>query len=132
MPRKEIKAKFDEIVEFSGVEQFIDQPVKNYSSGMYVRLGFSVAINVDPDILVVDEVLAVGDAEFQKKCVKKFREFKKAGKTVILVSHSMKTVREMCTEVAWLNKGTLEAVGATEPIIKKYLGSLPPEARQIR
>ena len=88
MSRKEIDRKFDEIVDFSGVEQFIDQPVKNYSSGMYVRLGFSIAINVDPEILVVDEVLAVGDAEFQEKCFQKFRDYRKAGKTVIVVTHS--------------------------------------------
>jgi lipopolysaccharide transport system ATP-binding protein len=131
MTKKEIKSKFDEIVEFSGVEQFIDQPVKNYSSGMYVRLGFSIAINVDPDILVVDEVLAVGDSEFQEKCFEKFRDFKKAGKTVILVSHSMETVKDMCTNVAWLNKGDLMAVGAAAPTIKKYLNSLPPEARHL-
>ncbi len=131
MTRKQITAKFDEIVDFSGVEQFIDQPVKNYSSGMYVRLGFSIAINVDPDILVVDEVLAVGDSEFQEKCFQKFRDFKKAGKTVILVSHSMETVKDMCTNVAWLNKGDLMAVGPAAPTIRKYLGSLPPEARRV-
>jgi lipopolysaccharide transport system ATP-binding protein len=131
MTKKEITAKFDEIVDFSGVEQFIDQPVKNYSSGMYVRLGFSIAINVDPDILVVDEVLAVGDSEFQEKCFEKFRDFKKAGKTVILVSHSMDTVKSMCTNVAWLNKGNLMAVGPATPTIKKYLASLPPEARRL-
>ncbi|QEE60830.1 ABC transporter ATP-binding protein [Salinibacterium sp. dk2585] len=124
MSRKEIDRKFDEIVAFSGVEQFIDQPVKNYSSGMYVRLGFSVAINVDPDILVVDEVLAVGDAEFQKKCFDKFAEFKRAGKTVILVSHSMDSVRSMCDHAAWLNKGTLKAVGEAAPTIAAYEASL--------
>jgi lipopolysaccharide transport system ATP-binding protein len=129
MTKKEINSKFDEIVDFSGVEEFLDQPVKNYSSGMYVRLGFAIAINVDPDILVVDEVLAVGDSEFQQKCFQKFRDFKKAGKTVILVSHSMETVKDMCTNVAWLNKGALMAVGAAAPTIKAYLGSLPPEAR---
>lgn len=124
MSKKEITAKFDEIVDFSGVEQFIDQPVKNYSSGMYVRLGFAVAINVDPDILVVDEVLAVGDAEFQEKCFQKFADFKAAGKTVILVSHSMESIRSMCDQAAWLNKGDLKAVGASEPTIKAYLDSL--------
>lgn len=124
MSRKEIEGKFDEIVAFSGVEQFIDQPVKNYSSGMYVRLGFSVAINVDPEILVVDEVLAVGDAEFQKKCFDKFAEFKRAGKTVILVSHSMDSVRSMCDHAAWLDHGTLRAVGEAAPTIAAYEGSL--------
>jgi ABC-type polysaccharide/polyol phosphate transport system ATPase subunit len=124
MSKKEVTRKFDEIVDFSGVEQFIDQPVKNYSSGMYVRLGFAVAINVDPEILVVDEVLAVGDAEFQAKCVQKFADLKNEGKTVILVTHDMSTVSAMCDQVAWLNHGDLIAVGAAEPTIKSYLDSL--------
>jgi ABC-2 type transport system ATP-binding protein len=124
MSKKEITRKFDEIVEFSGVEQFIDQPVKNYSSGMYVRLGFSVAINVDPDVLVVDEVLAVGDQEFQDKCRQKFQDFKDAGKTVILVSHAMGSVQEMCDHAAWLRGGELVAVGEAEPTIKAYMDSL--------
>jgi lipopolysaccharide transport system ATP-binding protein len=124
MSKKEITAKFDEIVAFSGVERFIDQPVKNYSSGMYVRLGFSIAINVHPDILVVDEVLAVGDAEFQEKCLQKFRDLRKARKTVILVSHSMETVTAMCDKVAWLKQGDLMMVGSAKPTVKAYLNSL--------
>ena len=124
MSKKEITRKFDEIVDFSGVEQFIDQPVKNYSSGMYVRLGFAIAINVDPDILVVDEVLAVGDAEFQAKCFAKFADLRDAGKTVILVSHSMDLIRSMCDQAAWLEKGDLRSVGAAEPTIDAYLSSL--------
>ena len=124
MTKKEITRKYDEIVDFSGVEAFIDQPVKNYSSGMYVRLGFAVAINVDPDILVVDEVLAVGDADFQAKCMQKFRDFKKAGKTVILVTHDMGTVTNMCDNVAWLNHGKLVQVGEAEPTIAAYMDSL--------
>ena len=125
MSRKEIASKIDEIIDFSGVEKFIDQPVKNYSSGMYVRLGFSVAINVDPDILVVDEVLAVGDAEFQEKCRQKFVDFKEAGKTVILVSHAMDMVKSMCDHAAWLRNGDLVAVGEAETTIAAYLDSLP-------
>lgn len=128
MSQKQIKAKLDEIIDFSGVEQFIDQPVKNYSSGMYVRLGFAVAINVDPDILVVDEVLAVGDAEFQEKCADKFAEFHTKGKTVILVSHSMSAVREMCDHVAWLQDGSLVMTGTAEPVISAYMSSLHPDA----
>ena len=124
MSKKEITRKFDEIVDFSGVEAFIDQPVKNYSSGMYVRLGFSVAISVDPDILVVDEVLAVGDAEFQEKCRQKFLEFKRVGKTVILVSHAMDTVRSMCDHAAWLNHGDMVASGEAGSTIQAYLDSL--------
>ena len=125
MSKKEITGKFDEIVDFSGVEQFIDQPVKNYSSGMYVRLGFSVAINVNPDILVVDEVLAVGDTEFQAKCAQKFVDFKNEGRTVILVSHSMESVREMCDSAAWLSHGELVKVGPADETITAYLDSLP-------
>jgi len=124
MSKKEITRKFDEIVDFSGVEQFIDQPVKNYSSGMYVRLGFAIAINVDPDILVVDEVLAVGDAEFQEKCFRKFADFRAAGKTVILVSHSMESIRAMCDHAAWLEKGDLRAVGTADTTIEAYISSL--------
>jgi lipopolysaccharide transport system ATP-binding protein len=124
MSKKEITRKFDEIVDFSGVEQFIDQPVKNYSSGMYVRLGFAVAINVDPDVLIVDEVLSVGDADFQEKCSQKFADFKRDGKTVILVSHSMGSVQEMCDHAAWLSHGELVQMGEAEPTIKAYLDSL--------
>lgn len=120
MSRKEVTRKFDEIVSFSGVGHFIDQPVKNYSSGMYVRLGFSVAVAVTPDILVVDEVLAVGDATFQKRCREKFKEMKKEGRTVILVSHSMNTVKDMCDEVAWLNEGELKMIGKTNDVVAAY------------
>ncbi|TCK62995.1 ABC-type polysaccharide/polyol phosphate transport system ATPase subunit [Curtobacterium sp. PhB136] len=120
MSRKEVTRKFDEIVSFSGVGHFIDQPVKNYSSGMYVRLGFSVAVAVTPDILVVDEVLAVGDATFQKRCREKFKEMKAEGRTVILVSHSMSTVKDMCDEVAWLNRGDLQMIGKTKDVVDAY------------
>lgn len=124
MSRKTIERKFDEIVDFSGVEQFLDQPVKNYSSGMYVRLGFSVAISVDPDILVVDEVLAVGDAEFQAKCLMKFADFKEQGKTVIVVTHSAETLVDMCDQAAWLEKGTLRTRGPASEVMDQYMASL--------
>lgn len=124
MSKKEIDAKYDEIVDFSGVADFIEQPVKNYSSGMYVRLGFSVAINVNPDILIVDEVLAVGDQAFQEKCGKKFEDFKEQGKTVILVSHSMESVRALCDSAAWLAHGEVKEIGPADRIIDDYLGSL--------
>jgi ABC transporter related len=120
LSQKEIDSKFDEIVDFAGLEQFIDQPVKNYSSGMYVRLGFAVAINVDPDILMVDEVLAVGDEEFQTRCMEKFDEFAQAGKTIILVSHALGTVRDMCDQVAWLSHGRILEVGDPDEVIDKY------------
>ena len=120
LSQKEIDSKFDEIVDFAGLEQFIDQPVKNYSSGMYVRLGLAVAINVDPDILMVDEVLAVGDEEFQTRCMEKFDEFAQAGKTIILVSHALGTVRDMCDQVAWLSHGRILEVGDPDEVIDKY------------
>lgn len=124
MTRKEIDSKFDEIVEFSGVERFLDQPVKNYSSGMYVRLGFSIAINVNPDILVVDEVLSVGDEEFQRRSFQKFRELKKQGKTIILVTHAMAVVRDLCESVTWLSHGALQQSGPTERVVDSYLKSI--------
>ncbi len=124
MSRREITSKFEEIVDFSGVESHIDQPVKNYSSGMYVRLGFSIAINVDPDILVVDEVLAVGDQEFQEKCGDKFAEYRRNGKTVVLVSHALDMVSKMCDQVAWLNQGSLIQTGDATAVIAAYQDSL--------
>lgn len=124
MSKKEIDSKFDEIVDFSGVERFLDQPVKNYSSGMYVRLGFSIAINVDPDILVVDEVLSVGDEEFQRKSFQKFLEFKKRGKTVILVTHTMPVVEDICDSVTWINDGVMIQTGSAAQVVKKYQSSI--------
>jgi ABC-2 type transport system ATP-binding protein len=121
LSKRELEAKFDDIVDFAGLEQFIDQPVKNYSSGMYVRLGFSVAINVDPDILLVDEVLAVGDAAFQRKCAEKFSDFRRMGKTVVVVSHAMESVRTMCDEVAWLEHGRLLRTGRADEIVDEYV-----------
>jgi ABC-2 type transport system ATP-binding protein len=120
MTRPEIRRKFDEIVDFSGVGEFIDQPVKNYSSGMYVRLGFSVAINVDPEVLLADEVLAVGDAAFQEKCVEKFAQFRREGRTVVLVSHSMPQLRSMCDQAAWLQHGCLMDVGSAKTVLERY------------
>lgn len=121
MSRRQIQSSFDDIVDFSGVGKFIDQPVKNYSSGMYVRLGFSVAIHVRPDILIVDEVLSVGDAEFSASSRDKFIELKNDERTIILVSHSMPQVRELCDRVAWLDEGRLMQIGDTETVVKAYL-----------
>ena len=121
MRKAEIERKFDEIVDFSGIEPFIDQPVKNYSSGMYVRLGFSVAINIDPDILLVDEVLAVGDAAFQERCMEKFADFRKAGRTVVIVSHALGSLRSMCDQAAWLRHGELVGVGAANGVVDEYV-----------
>jgi ABC-type polysaccharide/polyol phosphate transport system ATPase subunit len=123
MSKKQIDAQFDEIVHFAGLETFIDTPVKNYSSGMYVRLGFSVAINVDPEILMVDEVLAVGDESFQRKCMEKFKEFRDDGRTIIIVSHALGTMRTMCDEVAWLDHGRLVGVGRPADLVDEYVGA---------
>lgn len=120
MSRAEMDAKFDSIVDFSGVERFIDQPVKNYSSGMYVRLGFSVAIHVEPEILLVDEVLAVGDLEFQEKCMNKFAQLKNDGHTVVVVSHGLEQMRTFCDQAAWLDHGKLMAVGPAAEVIDQY------------
>jgi ABC-type polysaccharide/polyol phosphate transport system ATPase subunit len=120
LPQNELKRRFDEIVDFAGVGPFIDEPVKNYSSGMYVRLGFSVAINVDPDVLFVDEVLAVGDESFQRKCNDKFAELRRAGKTIVLVSHSMGSVQALCDRVAWFSHGEVLRVGEPHEVIDAY------------
>lgn len=120
MSRREIKAKFDEIIEFSEVEKFLDTPVKFYSSGMYVRLAFAVAAHLDPDILIVDEVLAVGDAAFQKKSLRKMKDIAESGKTVIFVSHSMDSVRALCGKAVLLESGRVVYSGAVEPAISQY------------
>src|SRR5205823_11121971 len=124
LSREQLQAKFDEIVAFAGLEDFVDTPVKNYSSGMYVRLGFSVAINVDPDILLVDEVLAVGDEQFVRKCSEKFADLKDRGKTIVIVSHALGMVRELCDEVALLEHGHLQAIGPPRDVIEGYLDTV--------
>ena len=122
MTRKEIAWKFDEIVAFSGTEKFLDTPMKYYSSGMYVRLAFSVAAHMEPDILLVDEVLAVGDAEFQKKCLGKMEEVtKKEGRTILFVSHNMGAIQRLCQKTILLEKGKVKMFGETEEIISAYL-----------
>jgi ABC-type polysaccharide/polyol phosphate transport system ATPase subunit len=124
LSKKQLDDRFDDIVGFAGIEQFIDTPVKNYSSGMYVRLGFSVAINVDPEILLIDEVLAVGDAEFQQKCTDKITEFKRDGRTIVIVSHSMSSVQNLCDQVALLEHGNLVTVGTPVEVIDEYLSDV--------
>jgi lipopolysaccharide transport system ATP-binding protein len=123
MTRKEIERKFDEIVDFAGVQKFIDTPVKRYSSGMYVRLAFAVAAHLEPEILVVDEVLAVGDATFQKKCLGKMNAIAKGGRTVLFVSHNMPAVSSLCDRVVWLDDGRLREQGPTAAVISSYLHS---------
>jgi ABC-2 type transport system ATP-binding protein len=122
--QREVRKRFDDIVGFAGLERFIDTPVKNYSSGMYVRLGFSVAINVDPDILLVDEVLAVGDEQFQRRCAEKFGELRSEGKTIVVVSHSLGALQQMCDEAAWLDNGVLRRVGPAGDVVDDYLTSV--------
>jgi len=121
MSRNEIRRKFDEIVEFAEISKFLDTPVKRYSSGMYVRLAFAVAAHLEPDILIVDEVLAVGDSAFQQKCLGKMRDIRSEGRTVIVVSHNMGTVSSLCQKVIWLADGQVKAAGDAQDIIRKYL-----------
>ncbi|MEN9345082.1 MAG: hypothetical protein RLZZ60_551 [Bacteroidota bacterium] len=123
MTKSEIRRKFDEIVDFSGVEKYIDTPVKRYSSGMYVRLAFAVAAHLEPEILIVDEVLAVGDAEFQKKCLGKMKSVSNQGRTVLFVSHNMSAIQSLCPRSILLKSGELIKDGATEQIIQYYLGN---------
>ena len=121
MTKEEIDKRVDDIIEFSELENFIDNPVRTYSSGMYMRLAFSVAINVDADILLIDEILAVGDQHFQDKCHSKMKELKKQGKTIVFVSHSMPTVNEFCDEAVWLQNGKIKMIGETKKVTKEYL-----------
>ena len=127
LTKKQIDTRFDDIVSFAGLEQFIDMPVKNYSSGMYVRLGFSVAINVNPDVLIIDEVLSVGDESFQRRCMEKFAELQQQGKTVVIVSHAIGLIRMLCDRAVWLNKGKIQASGVANEVCDAYIGSVHVE-----
>jgi ABC-2 type transport system ATP-binding protein len=120
LTKKEIAARFDEILDFSELHEFIDNPVRTYSSGMYMRLAFSVAINVEADILLVDEVLSVGDVAFQHKCLDRVRELKAKGKTIVLVSHDAATVREFCDLVFWLDSGDIKMSGSPDVVMREY------------
>jgi lipopolysaccharide transport system ATP-binding protein len=124
MSKIDISRKFDEIVNFSGEEKFIDTPVKRYSSGMYVRLAFAVAAHMDPEILIVDEVLAVGDAEFQQKCLGKMGEVSREGRTVLFVSHNMGSIRRLCSTVAWLDRGMVKELDQTSLVVGHYIEKL--------
>jgi ABC-type polysaccharide/polyol phosphate transport system ATPase subunit len=121
LAKREIASRFDQIVAFAELEDFIDEPVKTYSSGMYMRLGFSVAINVDPDVLLVDEVLAVGDEAFTHKCLDKFADFRRRGRTVLLVTHSLDLVTRFCDEALWLDHGVVRSQGDPRRVIDAYL-----------
>ena len=124
MTKAEVARKFDEIVAFSEIEDFIDTPVKRYSSGMYVRLAFAVAAHLDPEILVVDEVLAVGDAGFQKRCLGKMGDVAKSGRTVLFVSHNMPSILNLCTQAIWMGNGQKQREGAPDEVVKAYLSSV--------
>ena len=121
LTKKEIENRIDQIIEFSELGEFIDSPVRTYSSGMYMRLAFSVAINVDADILLVDEILAVGDQHFQDKCYEKLQELKKSNKTIVIVTHSLEQVKKICTRAIWIYEGEVRMDGAPNKIIEEYL-----------
>ena len=123
MPRRRIDDSFDEIVGFAGVESFLDTPVKRYSSGMYLRLAFGVAAHLDADILLVDEVLAVGDAEFQKRCLGRMAEIEHSGRTVVFVSHDLDAIQRLCSRALWLEHGRIAAEGSPAEVIDRYLGA---------
>jgi lipopolysaccharide transport system ATP-binding protein len=132
MTKTEIRRKFDEIVAFSGIEEFIDTPVKRYSSGMYVRLAFAVAAHLEPEILIVDEVLAVGDASFQRKCLDKMGEVAHGGRTVIFVSHNMEMVKKLCQRGVLLTEGKIQCLGPVEAVVDAYVDSSIPPNEQVR
>ncbi len=123
MSRGEMRAKFEQIVDFSGVEEFLDTPVKRYSAGMKIRLGFAVAAHLDPDVLLIDEVLAVGDAEFQRKCLGRMAEIGRSGRTVVFVSHDMNAVENLCQRAVWLDRGEIVRDGESSDVAVSYLGN---------
>ena len=120
--KRDLDRRFDDIVEFAGLEDFIDTPVKNYSSGMFVRLGFAVAAHVEPDVLLIDEVLSVGDEGFQRKCAERIEEFRRDGRTIVFVSHGLSQVEQLCETVAWIDHGNLVDLGPANDIITRYRG----------
>jgi ABC-2 type transport system ATP-binding protein len=122
MSKKEAERQFDSIVDFAGLDRFIDTPVKNYSSGMTVRLGFSIASHVEPDILLIDEVLSVGDQAFQRKSTDRIEQFRREGKTIVVVSHSLASIQQLCKEVIWLEKGKIRQRGPAADVIANYTG----------
>lgn len=132
LSRKEIDRKMGDIIGFSELEEFIDHPIRTYSSGMYMRLAFSVAINVDADILLIDEILAVGDVNFQAKCFRKMQEIKNKGTSIVLVSHSMEQMEQICDRSIWLHKGKIRMEGATKEIGREYLKYMGVETGEER
>jgi ABC-type polysaccharide/polyol phosphate transport system ATPase subunit len=133
LPRKEIDARMDEIIEFSELEQYIDMPIKTYSAGMQMRLGFSVAVQTKPDVLLVDEVLAVGDEAFQHKCYRQIERFQHEGRTILFVSHDMEAVRKVAERTVWISRGELQLDGPTNTVLPAYLDAAHlEEERQIQ
>lgn len=122
LSRRDLEKRYSDIVEFAGLERFIDTPVKNYSNGMIVRLGFAIAANVEPEILLIDEILSVGDQNFQRRSAEKIEEFRRDGRTIVVVSHGMSQVQQMCKEIAWLDKGELRMLGPAADVIAEYTG----------
>ena len=136
---REIRNLFDDIVEFAELEQFIDEPVRNYSSGMYMRLGFSVAIHVEPEILLVDEILAVGDLTFQKRCLDRFARLRDEGRTIVVVSHDLDMIGRLCDSSVWINKGELASVGSSSSVLEDFIShdensdmSMSDQSHQLR
>ena len=121
LTKKQIDARLEQIIEFSELRDYIDNPVRTYSSGMFMRLAFAVAINVDADILLVDEILSVGDQHFQEKCIKKMKQLKAEGKTMVFVTHSLDSAKELCDRAVWLNKGVIKLDGNTNEVIEQYI-----------
>jgi len=130
--RRDMEAKYDGIVDFAGIENFMDIPVKNYSTGMYTRLAFAVAISVDPEILLIDEVLAVGDESFQMRCHQRIAELRSEGRTIVLVSHSLDTIRALCKRAAWIDAGEVREVGPSHDVVSAYLGGVHKRVTQSR
>ena len=131
MSKSEVDKVKDKIIDFAELGDFINQPVKNYSSGMYARLAFAVAINIDPDILIVDEILSVGDVGFQQKCMAKFDEFKKQGRTIIYVSHGLSTIQTYCERAIWLEKGKVRDIGPAFDIVEDYYRSMMDKGEEV-
>ena len=131
LSKKEIKRRFDDIVRFAGLEDYIDEPVRTYSDGMFMRLGFSIATNVDPDILLIDEILAVGDEYFRHKCAEKIAEFRKRGKTMVIVSHDLGAVEIWCDKAVWLNNGVIREIGVPGRVIDYYRKAIAEKEGKI-
>ena len=130
LAHKEIDKRIDQIIEFSELGEFIDSPIRTYSSGMYMRLAFSIAINVDADILLIDEILAVGDQHFQDKCYEKLRELRNSGKTIVIVSHDLKTIKDLCHRAIWIYQGEFKLDGDPKYVIDQYLKQIEIDNRE--